>query len=82
MLVGGGEPGARVDHEQDHVAIDERCFRLRAHAPGKRLRITFLEACGVDDGERRSASLPSPSRRSRVTPGSSSTAPACGQPAD
>ena len=23
MLVGGGEPGARVDHEQDRVAIDE-----------------------------------------------------------
>ena len=51
MLVGGSEPGARVDHEQDRVAIDEGCFRLRAHAPGERFRIAFLEAGGVDDGE-------------------------------
>ena len=51
MLVGGGEPGARVDHEQDRVAIDERCFRLRAHAPGERFRIALFEAGGVDDGE-------------------------------
>ena len=51
MLVGGGEPGARVDHEQDRVAIDEGCFRLRAHAPGERFRIAFLKSGGVDDGE-------------------------------
>ena len=45
------EPGARIDHEQDRVAIDKRCFRLRAHAARERLQIAFLEACGVDDGE-------------------------------
>ncbi len=52
MPVGGGEAGARVDHEQDRVAIHERRFRLRAHAPGERLRIALLETRGVDDGER------------------------------
>ena len=51
MLVGGGEPGARVDHEQDRVAIDEGCLRLRTHAPGERFRIALLEARRVDDGE-------------------------------
>ena len=51
MLVGGGEAGARVDHEQDRVAIDERCFRLRAHAARERFRFTLLETGGVDDGE-------------------------------
>ena len=51
MLVGGGEPGARVDHEQDRVAIDEGGFRLRAHAAGERFRIAFLETRRVDDGE-------------------------------
>ncbi len=51
MLVGVGEPGARVDHEQDRVAIDERRFRLRAHAPGERFRIALFKTGGVDDGE-------------------------------
>ena len=51
MLVGRGEPGARVDHEQDRVAIDERGLGLRAHAPDERIGIAFLETGGVDDGE-------------------------------
>ena len=51
MLVGGGEPGARVDHEQDRVAIDEGCFRLRAHAARERFRIALFKTGGVDDGE-------------------------------
>src|SRR5580704_13496783 len=51
MLVGGSEPGARIDHEQDRVTIDERCFRLRAHAPGESLRIALLKTRRVDDGE-------------------------------
>ena len=51
MPIGRGEAGARVDHEQDRVAIHERGFRLRAHAPGERVRIALLETGGVDDGE-------------------------------
>ena len=51
MPVGGGQPGAGVDDEQDRVAVDERGLRLRAHAAGKRGRVAFLEAGRVDDGE-------------------------------
>ncbi len=51
MLVGGSEAGARVDHEQDRVAIDERRFRLRAHAPGERFRFALFKTRSVDDGE-------------------------------
>ena len=51
MPVGGGEAGPRVDDEQDRVAILERGFRLRPHAPGERLRIALFEAGRVDDGE-------------------------------
>ena len=51
MPVGGGQAGARVDDEQDRVAVDKRRFRLRAHPARKRGRVAFLEAGRVDDGE-------------------------------
>ena len=51
MAVGGGDPGARVDDEQDRVAVEKRRLRLRAHAAGKSLRIALLEPGRVHDGE-------------------------------
>ncbi len=51
MPVGGGETRARVDDEQDRVAIDERGLGLRAHPARERSRIALLEARSVDDGE-------------------------------
>jgi hypothetical protein len=51
MPVSGGEPRPRVEDEQDRVAIGERGFGLRAHAPGKRCGVALFETCRVDDGE-------------------------------
>ena len=51
MPIGRRQAGARVDHEQDRVAIDQRRFGLRAHAPGERLAIALFEPGGVDDRE-------------------------------
>ena len=73
MPIGRRHPGARVDHEQDRVAIGERGFGLRAHPPGERGGVALLQAGGVDDREFEIAERASPSRRSRVTPGVSST---------
>ena len=57
MPVGAGHAGARVDHEQDRVAIGERRLGLRAHAAGQRGRIALLQPGGVDDGEGEIAEL-------------------------
>ena len=51
MAVGVGDAGARIEHEQDRVAIDEGHFRLRAHSARERFRFPLFEAGGVDDGE-------------------------------
>ena len=51
MAVGGGDPGARVDDEEDRVAVEQRGLGLRAHAAGERLGIALFEPGGVDDGE-------------------------------
>ena len=51
MPVSGGEAGARVDDEQDRVAILESLLRLCAHAPGERFGIALLEASRVNDRE-------------------------------
>ncbi len=51
MPVGGGDPGARVDEEENGVAVEERRFRLRAHAARQRVRVALLEPGRVDDGE-------------------------------
>ena len=51
MPVGGVKARPRVDDKQDRVAIGERRFGLRAHAPGERVGIAFLQTRRVDDGE-------------------------------
>ena len=51
MAVGRGDPGARVDDEQDRIALGDRGLGLRAHAAGQRLRIALLESRRVDHRE-------------------------------
>ena len=59
-------------------ALAHRRLGLRAHPAGQALRVLVLEAGGVDHAEIEAEQLASPSRRSRVTPGRSSTsASAC-----
>ncbi len=50
-LVHRCQAGARIDHEQDDIALGNRGFRLLSHPPGKRGIIGLLEACGIDNGE-------------------------------
>ncbi len=45
------DAGARVDDEQDRVAVGERGLGLGAHPAGERGGIALLQAGGVDDGE-------------------------------
>ena len=73
--VGGQHAGARVDHEEDDVGLGDRRLGLRrACAACSEPSLRLLEAGGVDDAEARGRrAAPSPSRRSRVTPGRSST---------
>ena len=51
MPVSPGDPSARVDDEEDRIAVGERGLGLRPHAPGKRLGIAFLEPRRVDHRE-------------------------------
>ena len=44
-------PGARVDDEEDRVAIGERGLGLGAHAAGERFGVAFFQPGRVDDGE-------------------------------
>ena len=51
MPVARGHAGARVDEEEDRVAVGERRLGLGAHAAGERLPVAGFEPGGVDDGE-------------------------------
>ena len=51
MPVAGRDPGAGVNEKEDRVAVQERPFRLRAHAASQRVRVALLQTRRVDDGE-------------------------------
>ena len=74
VAIGRRRASARIDHKQHDVRLRHRGGGLRLHpAPtGFRARRRSRPAVSITLKER-SPSLASPSRRSRVTPGSSST---------
>jgi hypothetical protein len=64
---------ARVHHEQRDIRAIKAGLGLGTHTAGQAGWIIILPTGGVDDGKIQTQQLASPKRRSRVTPGWSST---------
>ena len=71
-LVERRDAGTRVDQEQRQIGLVDGALRLPAHARSRLFVAGFFEPGGIDEGQAMPQAGPA-WRRSRVTPGLSST---------